>query len=132
METAVLVLDQVVQGLAVQRRSACPASSISTAHHSSRAFWRCGSKRSKRRVALVLNGVHGPLQWADLQNGGAVCRPERRPMIRSNLSSRWIANDRIDVADWHQAAEARCPLSGRYIGGEPDVGVAQFGREMDP
>ena len=29
-------------------------------------------ERSKRRVVLVLNGVHGPLQWRDLQVGGAV------------------------------------------------------------
>jgi uncharacterized membrane protein HdeD (DUF308 family) len=29
-------------------------------------------ERSKRRVVLVLNGIRGPLQWADLQIGGAV------------------------------------------------------------
>jgi hypothetical protein len=29
-------------------------------------------ERSKRRVVLILNGVHGPLQWRDLQIGGAV------------------------------------------------------------
>jgi hypothetical protein len=29
-------------------------------------------ERSKRRVVLVLNGIHGPLQWRDLQTGGTV------------------------------------------------------------
>jgi hypothetical protein len=29
-------------------------------------------ERSRRRVVLVLNGVHGPLQWRDLQTGGTV------------------------------------------------------------
>jgi hypothetical protein len=29
-------------------------------------------ERSKRQVVLVLNGIRGPLQWADLQTGGAV------------------------------------------------------------
>jgi len=29
-------------------------------------------ERSKRRVALILNGVHGPLRWRDLQIGGNV------------------------------------------------------------
>jgi hypothetical protein len=29
-------------------------------------------ERSKKRVVLILNGVHGPLQWRDLQTGGAV------------------------------------------------------------
>ena len=29
-------------------------------------------ERSKRRVVLVLNGTHGPLQWRDLQTGGTV------------------------------------------------------------
>ena len=29
-------------------------------------------ERSRRRVVLALNGAHGPLQWRDLQTGGAV------------------------------------------------------------
>jgi hypothetical protein len=29
-------------------------------------------ERSKRRVVLVLNGIHGPLQWRDLEIGGTV------------------------------------------------------------
>ena len=29
-------------------------------------------ERSKRRVVLILNGVHGPLHWRDLQTGGTV------------------------------------------------------------
>jgi hypothetical protein len=29
-------------------------------------------ERSKKRVVLILNGVHGPLQWSDLQTGGAI------------------------------------------------------------
>ena len=32
-------------------------------------------ERSKRRVVLVLNGIHGPLQWRDLQTGGTVLPP---------------------------------------------------------
>ena len=29
-------------------------------------------ERSRRRVVFVLHGVHGPLQWRDLQTGGTV------------------------------------------------------------
>ena len=29
-------------------------------------------ERSRRRVVIALNGAHGPLQWRDLQTGGAV------------------------------------------------------------
>ena len=36
-------------------------------------------ERSKRRVVLILNGVHGPLQWRDLQIGGAVVPSGARP-----------------------------------------------------
>jgi hypothetical protein len=32
-------------------------------------------ERSRRRVVLVLNGAHGPLQWRDLQIGGTVVPP---------------------------------------------------------
>jgi hypothetical protein len=32
-------------------------------------------ERSKRRVVLALNGIHGPLQWRDLQTGGTVLTP---------------------------------------------------------
>ena len=32
-------------------------------------------ERAKRRVVLVLNGIHGPLQWGDLQTGGTVLPP---------------------------------------------------------
>jgi len=32
-------------------------------------------ERSKRRVVLALNGIHGPLQWRDLQTGGTVLPP---------------------------------------------------------
>jgi hypothetical protein len=30
---------------------------------------------SARRVRLILNGVHGPLRWRDLQTGGSVVPP---------------------------------------------------------
>jgi hypothetical protein len=36
------------------------------------SFMEVRVERSKRRVVLVLNGVHGPLRWRDLQMGGAV------------------------------------------------------------
>jgi len=36
------------------------------------SFMEVRVERSKRRVALILNGVHGPLRWSDLQMGGAV------------------------------------------------------------
>ena len=36
------------------------------------SFMEVRVERSKKRVVLVLNGVHGPLQWRDLQTGGAV------------------------------------------------------------
>jgi uncharacterized membrane protein HdeD (DUF308 family) len=36
------------------------------------SFMEVRVERSKRRVVLILNGVHGPLQWRDLQIGGAV------------------------------------------------------------
>jgi hypothetical protein len=32
-------------------------------------------ERSKRRVVLILNGVHGPLRWGDLQTSGTVLPP---------------------------------------------------------
>ena len=36
------------------------------------SFMEVRVERSKKRVVLILNGVHGPLQWRDLQTGGAV------------------------------------------------------------
>jgi uncharacterized membrane protein HdeD (DUF308 family) len=36
------------------------------------SFMEVRVERSKRRVVLVLNGVHGPLQWGDLQTGGTI------------------------------------------------------------
>jgi len=36
------------------------------------SFMEVRVERSKRRVVLVLNGTHGPLQWRDLQTGGTV------------------------------------------------------------
>jgi hypothetical protein len=36
------------------------------------SFMEVRVERSKRRVILILNGVHGPLRWSDLQMGGAV------------------------------------------------------------
>jgi hypothetical protein len=36
------------------------------------SFMEVRVERSKKRVVLILNGVHGPLQWRDLQIGGAV------------------------------------------------------------
>jgi uncharacterized membrane protein HdeD (DUF308 family) len=39
------------------------------------SFMEVRVERSKRRVVLVLNGVHGPLQWRDLQTGGTVLPP---------------------------------------------------------
>jgi hypothetical protein len=50
-------------------------------------------ERAKRRVVLVLNGIHGPLQWRDLQTGGTVLPPRAdRSTTRSNSSFRWTAN----------------------------------------
>jgi len=46
--------------------------SISEAITSSTPGMEVRVERSKRRVVLVLNGVHGPLQWRDLQTGGTV------------------------------------------------------------
>jgi Calcineurin-like phosphoesterase len=39
------------------------------------SFMEVRVERSKRRVVLILNGVHGPLHWRDLQTGGAVLPP---------------------------------------------------------
>jgi hypothetical protein len=39
------------------------------------SFMEVRVERSKRRVVLVLNGIHGPLQWRDLQTGGTVRPP---------------------------------------------------------
>jgi hypothetical protein len=36
------------------------------------SFMEVRVERSKKRVVLILNGVHGPLQWSDLQTSGAV------------------------------------------------------------
>jgi uncharacterized membrane protein HdeD (DUF308 family) len=43
------------------------------------SFMEVRVERSKRRVVLILNGVHGPLQWRDLQIGGAVVPAGARP-----------------------------------------------------
>jgi uncharacterized membrane protein HdeD (DUF308 family) len=40
------------------------------------SFMEVRVERSKKRVALILNGVHGPLQWRDLQTGGAIVPPD--------------------------------------------------------
>ena len=34
--------------------------------------WKLRVERSKKRVVLILNRDHGPLQWRDPQTGGAV------------------------------------------------------------
>ena len=39
------------------------------------SFMEVRVERSRRRVVLTLNGVHGPLRWADLQIGGSVIPP---------------------------------------------------------
>src|SRR5215813_5394517 len=39
------------------------------------SFMEVRIERSRRRVVLALNGVHGPLQWRDLQTGGTVPPP---------------------------------------------------------
>jgi hypothetical protein len=39
------------------------------------SFMEVRVERSKRRVALILNGVQGPLHWRDLQIGGDVLPP---------------------------------------------------------
>jgi len=36
------------------------------------SFMEVRVERSKQRVVLILNGVHGPLRWRDLEIGGAV------------------------------------------------------------
>jgi len=33
-------------------------------------------EHSRKRVVLILNGVHGPPQWRDLKTGGAVIPPD--------------------------------------------------------
>lgn len=43
------------------------------------SFMEVRVERSKKRVVLVLNGVHGPLQWRDLQIGGAALPPGATP-----------------------------------------------------
>ena len=43
------------------------------------SFLEVRVERSKRQVVLVLNGVHGPLHWADLQTGGTVVPPGAMP-----------------------------------------------------
>ena len=42
------------------------------------SFMEVRVERSKKRVVLILNGVHGPLQWRDLQIGGAVISANAR------------------------------------------------------
>jgi uncharacterized membrane protein HdeD (DUF308 family) len=39
------------------------------------SFMEVRVERAKRRVVLALNGIHGPLQWRDLQTGGTVLPP---------------------------------------------------------
>jgi hypothetical protein len=39
------------------------------------SFMEVRVERSKRRVVFALNGIHGPLQWRDLQTGGTVLPP---------------------------------------------------------
>ena len=39
------------------------------------SFMQVRVERSKRRVVLALDGVHGPLRWRDLETGGAVLPP---------------------------------------------------------
>jgi Calcineurin-like phosphoesterase len=43
------------------------------------SFMEVRVERSKKRVVLILNGVHGPLQWRDLQIGGTVVPDGARP-----------------------------------------------------
>ena len=43
------------------------------------SFMEVRVERSKKRVVLVLNGVHGPLHWRDLQTGGTVLPPGATP-----------------------------------------------------
>jgi hypothetical protein len=43
------------------------------------SFLEVRVERSKKRVVLVLNGIHGPLQWRDLQTGGTVLPPGATP-----------------------------------------------------
>jgi hypothetical protein len=39
------------------------------------AAFRSFEKAYRGRVVFVLNGIHGPLQWRDLQTGGTVLPP---------------------------------------------------------
>ena len=39
------------------------------------SFMEVRVERSRRRVVLALNGVHGPLRWQDLQISGALLPP---------------------------------------------------------
>ena len=43
------------------------------------SFMEVRVERSKKRVVLILNGVHGPLLWRDLQIGGEVVPAGVRP-----------------------------------------------------
>jgi hypothetical protein len=39
------------------------------------SFMEVRVERTKKRVVLILNGVHGSLHWHDLQIGGALIPP---------------------------------------------------------
>jgi hypothetical protein len=43
------------------------------------SFMEVRVERSRKRVVFILNGVHGPLHWRDLQTGGAVPPPGAAP-----------------------------------------------------
>jgi hypothetical protein len=43
------------------------------------SFMEVRVERSRKRVVFILNGVHGPLHWRDLQTGGAVRPPGAAP-----------------------------------------------------
>ena len=53
-----------------------PASSSFNRAPFFQSFMEVRVERSRKRVVLILNGVHGPLQWRDLQTGGAVMPPD--------------------------------------------------------
>ena len=95
LEAAILVLDQVVQRLAVQRRSAVRVFSISTAHLSFRASWRFGSK-DRRGALFSLYTVSTARCAGATSRSTATCSLlPQPPTTLSNLSYQWIKRETI-------------------------------------
>jgi hypothetical protein len=64
------------------------------------SFLEVQVERSKKRVVLVLNDIHGPLQWRDLQTGGTVLPPGARPDGHSACSVNRLSHPAAWIASW--------------------------------